>query len=126
MIQTFDAMRFVTANRMPPQGRPIRRQLNPSQRRFVGALMIVVLGLSIGFQVPFAADACVRELPPEINAAGGRSPAESLALGVESGETELPTLANVIQSAVEGVVCNLSRLARLHPLLAMNAKHSPA
>lgn len=126
MIQTFDAMTFVAANRAPRPGRPIRRQFNPSQRRFVGALMIVVLGLSIGFQVPFAADACTRELPPEINAAGGRGPAESLALGVKSGETALPTLANVIRTAVEEAVCNLALRARQHPLQALRMGSSPA
>lgn len=126
MIQTFDAMTFVTTNRVPRPGRPIRRQFNPSQRRFVGALMIVVLGLSIGFQVPFAADACTRELPPEINAAGGNGSATSLALGIESGETELPTLANAIQTAVEDAVCNLTRLARQHPMLALRMGASPA
>lgn len=126
MIQTFDAMTFVTANRVPRSGRPIHRQFNPSQRRFVGALMIVVLGLSIGLQVPFAADACTRELPAEINAAGSRGPAESLAFGVESGETGLPTLANVIQTAVEDAVCDITRLVRQHPLQALRMAPSPA
>lgn len=93
---------------------------DPARRRFLGSAATALGGLVLGFQIPFAPEACAEGVTPEVNAWVVINPDDTVIIRIARSEMGQGTLTGLAQLVAEELDCDWARVTTEYPTPGQN------